>query len=292
MGVKNNREAQREKKANVNSTKAPKILTDKQIVELIRFATKEMPIRISIIDKNANILWNRDKSSEVIGYSTSDFNYLSTFDYIHSEDIEKVKKTIQIIIREEKVVPLIYRIFTPEGELRRCLGFFHPYRKNKKKEIDQILQIEINITEKPYELPQELYVDPEKSFHQELVEHFNAPMLFLKNNKINWCNEQTLDLFATNKNTFLDKPFEQLFPSKKSYADYLFQSNNKLLSDGSATVIKSLITKNKKEKEFLFIISALDNNDLSKGSLIQLIDFNQYLPNTVHSQEQSIKSFE
>ena len=227
-------------------------------------------IRVSLLDLNNEVIYTSSNTEKVIGYTFEDFKLLDTFGYIHPDDRSKVKKKFTTVKKNADYSDsIVYRIFRPNGKLRRIRGFGYKLIENESNKQIGLFVIENDITEKEqkFEISQQ-----NNDIFKQILELNRHPILFTKNHQIFWVSQNWLKFFDYTLEEIIDKPIEFLFTDQDEYAQYLFECNKKLKKEGTLDYNAIIQSKNKKQFKVKMLTNALDKSNLSKGIVIVFAD--------------------
>jgi len=227
-------------------------------------------LRFSVIDNNGELLHCSENSPEIIGYSKEDFNFLATFGYIHPDERNQVIVNYHTIQKDGFSHPIIYRIFTPKGEMKWIRGIAKSLIDPTTKKVVGKTIFEFDMTAEISRLSN-LNKDNE-SFFKSIIDLINTPFVFLKNNIILWVNKAWEKSFGYSFNAVKNQQLDFLFQEQKDYANFLLEINEKRRLNQQIYLKVKLKTKDGiKLKRTLSVIPKSKDN-LSQGLLILIID--------------------
>ena len=227
-------------------------------------------IRVSILDLNYEVIYASSNSEKVIGYTFEDFKLLDSFGYIHPDDRNKVKRKFTSVRKNADYSDsIVYRIFRPNGELRKIRGFGYKLLENDIGKQVGLFIIENDITDKASQIEDD---QQNNNMFKQILELNRHPILFTKNHQIVWVSQNWLNFFDYKMEEILEKPIEFLFTNQDEYAEYLIECNKKLKRDGTLDFNAILHSKNKKQFTVKMLTNALDRSNLSKGIVIVFVD--------------------
>ena len=160
------------------------VLEEHEIVKWASVFEDLVNIRITLIDLNGELLYTSQNSDDVIGYSLEDFQLLTSYGYIHPDDRILVKTNFSKFKSSGYSIPLLYRIFKPNGEMRWIRGIAQKFIEvETKKQIGTIIA-EFDITEefRPIKATSE-----DRDF-EIMINVIKTPVLFQKNRLGYHCN--------------------------------------------------------------------------------------------------------
>ncbi|NHJ46420.1 MAG: PAS domain S-box protein [Asgard group archaeon] len=229
-----------------------------------------LDVRITLIDKNYEVIHTSENSEKIIGYSFDDFKLLETFGYIHPDDRAKViamfKKFNEMGISEH----IYYRIFRPSGEMCWIKGMAKQLLDKKTKKQKGIILFEFDFSYALSIANQKPIND--ESQYKVFLETIRVPILFMKNNAMVWATKIWSKFFGINLEELKNKSLEILFTSQDDYAKFLLECNQKLKTDGQLTYHTSLNTRDNKSSKVDIYAYTIEDNNLAKGILFFFLD--------------------
>ncbi len=262
-----NREELDGEKISSKSTKVTKytdILDEHDVVMWASMFEDLLNIRITLIDLTEELLYTTQNSEKVIGYSFDDFQFLTTYGYVHPDDRKLVKENFSKFKPDGYSIPIVYRIFKPSGEMRRIRGISQKFMESESQKHIGYLLVEFDITDE---------LMPIRAFSEDrdfeiMINVIKTPVLFIKNNQVFWTSQNWQKFFGYKHNEVKNQALEFLFKNQDEYAKYLLACNRDLKSKRELFYEGILKTKDNTEIPTRIHGYALDRNDLSKGILL------------------------
>ncbi|NHJ41364.1 MAG: PAS domain S-box protein [Asgard group archaeon] len=255
---------------NKSQEKILSLFEDMDVIKLTASFSGLLNVRITLLDKNSEIIYTSNNSEEIIGYSFEDFKLLATFGFIHPDDRDKVIANFNQFNSDGYSSSIIYRIFKPSGEMRWIRGKAQKFvDKETNKQIGTII-MEFDITEE-INLIHDLPLS-EESQYKTFIELIKVPILYMRNNAIVWATKVWEKFFGYKLNEVKNQSIEMLFKTQDDYANFLLKCNQTLKSEGSITYNTELISKTDVQSKIDIYAYTIDKNNLSKGILFFFLD--------------------
>ncbi|MHA1631175.1 MAG: PAS domain-containing protein [Candidatus Heimdallarchaeota archaeon] len=245
-------------------------LTEIKKVKKLPYINPFEKIRLSIINENDELVYNSENSLQIIGYSTSDFGLLTTFGYIHPDEREKVISNYHSFDNGSSK-PIIYRIFTPQGELKWIRGvavrIIDP--DTTTNIATAIFELDISTEISFYE---DVIKAKEKPLFESILNLISTPFVYMRNTVIVWVNHAWERIFGYTLKEVKNQSLEIIFPEKKDFANFLLALNKEQIRDRHLYLLVKLEDKNGVKHSRTLSIITQNKDDFSEGLLIFFLD--------------------